>query len=177
MWKTLSEKIVHKNKWYKIIKNTIEFPNKKKGEYFTVDTGGGVIIIPIKDGKIIFEKVFRYPIKKYCLELPMGGINIHKKPLKAASEELEEETGYKAKKIRKIGSFIPFTGVSNEICYAFIATDLKLTKVNREISEEIELIEIEIEKAYKMAFEGKIKDGMTLAALSIARKYLLKNKF
>lgn len=174
MWKTLSEKVVHKNNWYKIIHKKFELPSKKKGDYFIVETTGSVAIIPVKNNKIIFEKLYRYPTNSYNLELPMGGINIHRNPLKAAKEELEEEIGYKADKMIKIGKFIPFTGISSEICYVFLAINLNFTGTKKEDTEFIKPVEVEIKKAYEMIDNGKIKDGMTIAALSLAKKYLLK---
>jgi len=174
MWKTLSSKVIHQNKWYRVLHNKFETPNKKIGNYYIVKTNGSSIVIPIKSNKIILEKQYRYPLKKWAIELPCGSVKRGSNYLKTAKEELKEELGYKAKSIKKIGLFAPYDGVSSEICVVFLATDLKFIGENKEETEWIKTFEIEIKKIYKMVEQGKIIDGMTLAALALVQKKLLK---
>ena len=64
-----------------------------------------IIKYSLKEPKIIVIGNFRYPINKYCLELPGGIIDksdllnddFHKAIENACLRELEEETGYKGK--------------------------------------------------------------------------------
>ena len=174
MWKTLSSKIVFKNPWWQIIKKDFEMPNKKRGEYYILDTKGSSMIVPIKGSKIVFEKEYRYPINEWVIQLPNGQAKHRNKFVQAAKDELQEETGYRARSIKKIGRFCPMNGVTNEITEVFLAAGLKFVGKSLEETEQIKNIEIDIKKAYKMIGEGKITDGQTLASLAIARKYLLK---
>ena len=71
-----------------------------------------------KKPKILIIANFRYPINKYCLELPGGIIDkkdllnddYHKAIENACLRELEEETGYKGKFL----SYIPCVGNTNQ---------------------------------------------------------------
>ena len=94
-------------------------------------------------------------------------------PLQMAKEELHEEVGYSGK-LKKVGSIFTINGVSNEKCHVFIASELKFIGTKLETSEEITTIEVSINDAYRMIEEGIIIDGLTISALTIARKYLLK---
>jgi ADP-ribose pyrophosphatase len=107
-------------------------------------------------------------------ELPAGGVEKGDTVLSAAKKELEEETGYSAHKFKKIGIYAPMNGLCKEICTVFIASDLKKKKQKLESTEFIEVEEISIKKAYKMIDDNEIQCGMTLAAMSIARKHLEK---
>lgn len=166
MWKTLSSKIVFKNPWWQIRRGRFEF-------YF-IDIKESAFIIPVKGNKILFEKQYRYPIKKWTIELPGGSVKQGSTSRKAAVEELREELGYEAGKLERIGKFVPYNGVSSEICSVYLATDLKFIGADQEEMEYIDPIEIEIKQAYKMVEENKIIDGMTIAALFLARNKLLK---
>ena len=78
-------------------------------------------------------------------------------------------------KFKKIGQFVPYNGVSKETCYVFQATDLKFVGCHREETEILKEVRLPIKKVYRMLDEGKFSDGMTMAALALARKYLVKN--
>jgi 8-oxo-dGTP pyrophosphatase MutT (NUDIX family) len=173
MWKTLSSKIVHKNPWWQIRKEEFITHTKKRGVYYFVDIKESVFIIPIKGNKILFEKQYRYPIKKWTIELPGGSVKKGSNTRKAAEEELREELGYRAGKLERIGKFVPYNGMSSEICSVFLATDLKFVGADQEETEYIDPIEIGIKQAYEMIEKNKIIDGMTIASLCLARKKLL----
>ena len=174
MWKTLSSKIVFNNPWWQIRKDRFETHTKKKGDFYFIDIKESSFIIPVKGSKILFEKQYRYPIKKWTIELPGGSVKKGSNARKAAEEELREELGYKAGKLVRIGKFVPYNGVSSEICTVFLATGLKFVGADQEETEYIDPVEIGIKQAYKMVEENKIIDGMTIAALFLARKKILK---
>ena len=173
-WKTHKSKRVFHCKWYDVIKNDVELPTKEKIEYFVVKTSPSVFIVPVtKDNKIIFTKQYRYPINDFSLELPAGNSD-GQNYLKAAKRELEEEAGYIPGKIERIGKFVPYNGVGSEVCYVYLARDLRKTKPKPEKTEFFEINKIPIIKAYKMVENNIINDGMTISSLFLAKKYLLK---
>jgi len=171
-YKTLSSKIVHTNPFYKVEKNKIVLSNGERGEYFIVKKGDAVCIVPIKNGKIVFVNQYRYVFDDWFLELPMGGAEKNKIK-KRALKELHEEVGYKTDNIQQIGQFSSINGLMDEYMHVFVARDLEFIGQKLESSEEgMEVVEIEISKAYVMAENGEIKDGQTLAALMLAKKYI-----
>lgn len=174
MWKRLASKIVHKNPWWQVRCDDFSLPSGKRGKYYVLETRGSVYIIALKDAKILFENQYRYPINAWGIELPGGQWHADLGAAASARLELREELGYTAKSLKKIGSFIPFNGVSNERCTVFIADGLKFVGEEKEETEEIQTLEIDPQEAYRMAEDGRITDGMTLAALAIARPYIFK---
>jgi len=172
MWKTLSSKVIHKNNWYRLVHDKFRFADGKIGDYYIVATDGSSMVIPLHDGKIVFVKQYRYPIKRWNLEIPAGGVKSGASFLQTAREELAEETGFKAKNLKCIGKFAPFMGVSNEICRVYLATGLTYIGKNHEKTEKIKIEEYSWKEIAKMIEENKIIDGMTLAALALAKKYL-----
>jgi len=172
--KKTSSKKIFKSKWFDIFHDKIILPDKKKGDYYYIYTLGSVMIIPItQDNKIILTKQYRYLTGKNSIEIPGGGMKTRNSK-NEAKKELEEETGYKAKNWKKVGEFYPFNGIASEKCHAYIAKDLIKTKQNLDDTEFIEVLKKPIKQVYEMIEKNEIKDGMTLAALNMARKYLIK---
>lgn len=137
MWKTKNSKIVYSNKYWKIRKNHFVTSANYEGEYDFVDVKGGVIIIPItNDNRILLTKQYRYTNGGYFFEFPAGGVE--ENPYSDAFRELQEETGFIAGSLEKVGHFYPYTGLSNEVIYLYLAYNLQTTTKNTEKTEEIE---------------------------------------
>lgn len=138
---------------------------------------GSVVIIPILDDKtnnIILIKQFRYAINKTILELPAGTLEKNENPLSCAKRELQEETGYKAKFLKKIAEFYPSPGIMTEKMHLFIAKNLVRSKQNFDIDEKIKVIVINLDKTIKMILKGFIKDAKTISGLLLYKNLLAK---
>lgn len=172
-YKTLSSKIVHQNKWFKVRRDGIVRPNGKRGEYFTVMTRPSVFVVALTPKKEIYlVRQFRYPAKKFSWELPAGGSD-GQKPLAAAKRELWEETGLRAAEWKKLAVINPMNGIADEEMYVYLATDLRQTQKNKSAEEGIvEIKKFSPAEIKKMVKGGKISDGQTLAALLL---YLQNN--
>jgi ADP-ribose pyrophosphatase len=173
IWETISSKTVLDTKWFKIKHNRYILPNNKEGDYYFVKSRGSAIVVPITgDGKIVMIKQYRYLIKKISTEFPMGGVEDNQLPIDAAKAELEQEAGYIANKFNNIGEFNPFIGVTDEICHAYVAKELKKTSQNEDDTEKIEINEYLPSEVDKMIEDGIIWDGQSMVAWHLAKKHL-----
>jgi ADP-ribose pyrophosphatase len=168
----ISSKIKSTNPWwtYKIDRYT--YPSGKEGEYHYVHTPGSVYIIPVlNSGRILLVNQYRYLNDMLSLEFPGGGIKEGEEADEAAHKELIEETGYDGK-LEKIGFFNPFSGVTDELCYVFIARNLNPSSDRiKDESEEFELVELSVEEIEEKIRSNEIFSGMTMASWA-----LVKNK-
>jgi ADP-ribose pyrophosphatase len=146
------------------VKN-VKLPNGEVVRIHVIEHNGSVVIIPLKNNKIILERQFRPVINKWAYELPAGSIEKGETAEECARRELVEETGYFPKKLKKIFSSYPSIGYSTELQHFFVATELK--KVGRKplLHEVIKLKEVSIEEAVDMIKKHKIIDGKTIQAL------------
>lgn len=131
------------------------------------------MIVPVEGGEIIMIKQFRYTTKRWCLEVPGGGVENNCSIQNAAKMELREELGFFGK-LKKIGEYCPWSGPTAELCSVYLATELKHVGQDLEETEDLKLKRIKIEDVYAMLDDGKFTERQTIAALSFARKYLLK---
>ncbi len=84
--------------------------------------------------------------------------------------ETEEETGYNITDVRKIFEAYMSPGSVTEILYFFIAEYSASMKVNKgggveHEEENIEVLELNFDKAISMIDTGEIKDGKTIMLL------------
>lgn len=170
--KTLSSEYVFRGKVIDVKRDDILVSNGHKSIREVVEHSGGVVILAIKDNKILTVNQFRYPIKTTSIELPAGKLEIGENPDFASKRELEEETGYIAKKWKSLGYIYTSVGFCNEKLYLYLATDLEYKQVNPDEDEIIEAKEYPIKEVFEMIDNGKINDAKTLCALLRAREYI-----
>lgn len=166
---------------YKLIKSEIRYKGKvfdHQVDEIQYDSGnigireiavhpGGAVVIPIKDdGKIILVKQFRYPLQKTLIELPAGKLDKNEDPFTCAVRELEEETGFKAKELTKLGAIYTAPGYCTEILHIYKAVGLIAGNHNREEGEQgMELLELSLDEIKRMIFSGEINDAKTIAGI------------
>ena len=127
--------------------------------------GAAAMLAFDEDKKIILVKQHRFP-HGYVLEIPAGTLEKREDPIKCAFRELEEETGYRAKKMTPLISFYPSIGYNSEIIHCYVASGLKKTADLKLDADEILSVEkIELGKLIKMIKAGKIQDAKTICAV------------
>jgi ADP-ribose pyrophosphatase len=164
---------VYETPWFKLeqaeVEKTID-GSSFTYTYLSVDPSVMVVAVDA-DGRIIIVRQYRYPTRRFSHELPGGGSG-GEPPAEAALRELEEETGYRAASIEKLGEFVTYCGLADEICHAYLATDLTAGQQRLENSEDITVHAVTYPQLLEMIADGKFCDGMGLAALHLARPRL-----
>jgi ADP-ribose pyrophosphatase len=103
-------------------------------------------------------------------ELPAGTIDPGEEPLKTASRELEEETGYSAGRIVPISRFYTTPGMTDEVMHAFLATDLRPVGQRLEPDESIQVHPVRWSAALEMADDGTLMDAKSMLTLFLAER-------
>ena len=130
-------------------------------------SGAAVILPVLADGSIVLIRNYRFAIDEVLWEIPAGGLAPDEDPAVCAARELAEETGYTAGRIEKLGEFYTCPGATDEMLYAYLATELVPGEQNLEAYEEIS-VEVCTEQAVRrMIADGTIHDGKTIAALAL----------
>ena len=174
-WKKLTSKIVDQNPWWNYQLDSFQIPNGVKGEYYYAHTEGSSLIIPVMDDdKIILVNQYRYLRDRESIEFPCGGVQPGHTYEEIARLELEEETGFVAQLWKTAGEFDPFNGVTDEMCKVFIARGLSYVKAKPEATEEFEVLQVAPTDLEAMIADGRIWDGMSLAAWQLVRKRFIK---
>ena len=172
-WKTLLHEELITTPWMSLYHDQFEMPNGKKGNYFFMHTRGSALTVPVNDeGKILLVRQYRYLTGDTSIELPCGGIKQGQSEEEAALAELVEETGYECTKLKKVGRFIPYNGLSDEFCTVYIARKLNFVGAKPDVTEQIEVMTLAPDEIDILIKKGKILDGMTIAGWLLGRESL-----
>ena len=127
--------------------------------------GAAAMLAFDENKKVILVKQHRYP-HGYVLEIPAGTLERGEKPEKCAFRELEEETGYKAKKMAPLITFYPSIGYNTEVIHCFVASHLKkVSDLSLDEDEILSVVKVEFKKLLAMIKTGKIQDSKTICAV------------
>lgn len=171
-WRVLKRSVAFSCPWYQIAREKIRLPTERVIDYYYVSIPPSVMVVPVTaDGRIVLLRQYRYPTRSFSYELP-GGNTRGKPPLAAGKEELFEETGYRARQWRRLGRFHPYSGMSDEVCHVFLATELTPGRQRLEDREFIQVITVPIREVFRRMERNRIQDGMTLASLLLVRSHL-----
>ncbi|MGC8649265.1 MAG: NUDIX hydrolase [Candidatus Micrarchaeia archaeon] len=167
------KKVFYKNDFLEFAVENKKVKNKMV-EIAEVIENDAVVILPILNNKIIMEWQYRPALGKYIYEIPAGHIKNGENKKYAVIRELEEETGYIAKRINKLLTFYSMPGISKMKTYVYIAKDLVKGKQNLDQDEIINIKFVTINKALQMIKSGNIKDEKTIIAILFYLKFFIK---
>ena len=134
---------------------------------------GSVVILALDDNKskrdplIVMERQYRHAAREYLLEVPAGKMEEGENALAAAKRELLEETGYKARRWRKMVRYFASPGFLGEFMQVFVAQGLTLGEAQPEYDEQLEIELIPLSRLLTMIEEGKVHDGKTLISVML----------
>lgn len=155
--------------------DTVKLINGKTAtREYSVHPGASAIIPVTDDGCIIFVEQYRYPVQAVTLELPAGKLKKGQSPLACAKAELAEETGFRAKSIKKLLEFNPSCAFSDEVLHIFVASGLKAGETHPDEDEFLNTKKIPVEKAFELVQKGKIRDSKTIIGLLYYKAFCLK---
>ena len=165
----LNRRTVYENRWMKVHEDKVAFPGGSEGIYGVVDKEDFVLIVPRhNDGRFQMVQQYRYPVGGRYWEFPQGSWETRPgaDPEKVALGELEEETGFRAYHLKKLGHLFEAYGFSNQGFHVFLADNLEAGTSARD-HEERDMITASFNKGEiaQMIQSGQIKDAPTIAAL------------
>lgn len=170
--KTISQKVVYKNKWLTLREDEIVRSGGKPGIYGVVEKPDFAIVIPVDGDKVHMVSQYRYTIGQRQLEFPQGAWedNPEADPTALAAGELREETGLVAKTMEYLGFQYLAYGFCDQGYHIYVARDL--TQGERQLDAEEEDLTCHVVSLTDLEakiISGEIKDASTCNAFGLAR--------
>lgn len=157
----------------RVRRDTVRLPDGKQAtREFVTHPGAVVMIAELPNGKLLFERQFRYPLDRVFLELPAGKIHPGEDILLTARRELQEETGYVAEHWHYLGVIHPCIGYSDERIEIFFAQGLSHVGHALDEGEFLEVHELHLDEAMEAVRDGRLTDGKSVACLLWAERVL-----
>jgi ADP-ribose pyrophosphatase len=135
-----------------------------------------VIVVPFLKDELVMIKQYRYPLGKVLLEFPAGHVEGNEDPAKTAKRELQEETGYKARKIERIYRYHPSVSRSNQNVHVFKATGLVEGRTRHDGGEDIDVHVMTARKVLQLIKQGKVESAGTLISYLLCCTGIMADK-
>lgn len=141
-------------------------PDGRKANFEIIRHPGGAAVLPIlPDGRVVLIRQWRAPVGGTVWEIPAGRLEPGEDPESCVRRELQEEAGYRAGRIEKLGEMFPAVGYCDELIHLFVARDLAPVPSAPEDDEVIEAVPVSLDEARAMVRRGEIPDGKTQLAI------------
>jgi ADP-ribose pyrophosphatase len=164
--KKISSQQLYRGRAVSLRMDTVEKSNGKTTTREVVEHSNCVAVVVVDDqDNVLLVRQYRYPVGKFLLEIPAGGIDPNEEPIDCVRRELQEEIGYFPQKIEELGGFYSVPGYGTEYLHCYLATDLVSSRLIAEDSEGIEVVRVPISKITQIITSGEICDAKSIAAL------------
>jgi ADP-ribose pyrophosphatase len=178
----LSSKVVYEGSLFRVRHDKLIEPGGKHSERDVIRHNGSVVILALdsskskKDPWVVIERQYRHAANQFLWEVPAGKLDEGEDALTGAQRELEEETGYRAKKWKPLVEYYASPGFLGESMMVFVAEGLIPGDAHPEEDEQIEFRLVRLSDLLKMIDKGAIKDGKTLTSVLLYARQLARKK-
>lgn len=165
----VSSRTVYRGPVFQVTTDQVIEPGGIKVRRDVIHHSGSVVILAVDDSaatpRVLLERQYRHAANDFLWELPAGRIDPGENELKAAKRELIEETGYRAKRWRRILKFYASPGFVAETMAVYMATGLQLGEAEPEADEIIHHRMMPLPRAVNMVLKGTIRDAKTISSI------------
>jgi len=178
--RVLSTQEVYRGPAFWVTTDYVLEPSGVRARRDVVRHTGSVVILPIKEGKpepqVLLVRQYRHAAQRHLWELCAGRIDHGENQLVAAKRELLEETGYSARRWKRVLRFWASPGFVAETMAIYLATGLLPGTAQPEEDEVIQTRFFPLSRAVQLVMTGKILDGKTICGLLWLQESTLRGK-
>ena len=162
--------VIYEGRVIRLIRETLEV----RGHCIVRETirhPGAVVVVPMLDrSRIVFVRQYRRAVDRFLLELPAGTLEPGERRDVCARRELEEETGWKAKRLTRLGQFYAAPGFISEQMTLFLARGLTPVPAHPEPDELVTPVILSLREAMRRIRTGAICDAKTIIGVAYAAR-------
>jgi ADP-ribose pyrophosphatase len=141
-------------------------PNGVEVDLDIVRHPGAAAVVPfVAEDRVLLIRQYRHAAGGTILEVPAGKLDDGEAPETCAARELEEEAGARAGRLEKLGWIFTTPGFTDEVIHLFAAFDIERVPVRPEDDELIEPVEMGLDEALELVWNGGLTDGKSAMAL------------
>ncbi len=171
------ERLVHQGKVVTLVDATFVDPDGQEFEREVVHHPGAVSVVAVLDdgATAVLVRQYRAAVDGFLLEIPAGKLDVEgEAPERAAARELEEEVGWRARRLEKLAEFYNSPGYCDEHSIVYLALDLEPCGLSAQGVEErhMSIEPVALADVPAMIADGRLVDAKTIIGLTLARQRL-----
>jgi nudix-type nucleoside diphosphatase (YffH/AdpP family) len=171
--------------WYPLRKYTLRYPRRDgtsqtlEREVYFNGPGAAVLLLDPARSTVLLTRQFRTAAlvngdAPRLIEACAGNVEPGDDPAETARKEAEQETGYRLRDLEKVLELYMSPGASAEKLHLYVARYDPADRRGegggvREEGEEIEALELSLDRAWEMVETGEIADAKTVLLLQHVR--------
>ncbi|MBK1735546.1 ADP compounds hydrolase NudE [Halorhodospira abdelmalekii] len=176
---TLHRNVVARSRLFRVEAIGLRFSNGVEVEYERLggSAAGAVLVVPIRaDGCVLMIREYAAGTERYELGLPKGRIEAGEAREQAANRELMEEVGYGAKRLTHLRDLTLAPGYFGHRTQIVLAEELYEQRLPGDEPEAIEVVPWPLDDLPGLLAQRELTEARSIAALYLARDYLLEKK-
>src|ERR1700730_1142794 len=173
--KILKSKVLYTGKVFRLQRDTVIEPGGVRADRDIIVHPGSVVVMPVfEDRRVLLIRQYRHTVGEFLWEFVAGRKEPGETPSVAARRELLEETGYTARRLRKMLHIIPTPGFVNEWMWIFAAEGLVEGTAQPEEDERITPRIFTLKQVDAMIQSGRLRDAKSIAGLLYYMRYVAR---
>lgn len=174
---TVGSERVFEGRVFNVRIDRIRFPDGAEHRIDVVEHPGSFTVLAMPaPHEVVLVRQYRHAVGRALWELPAGTAHPGEDPAAGAARELAEETGYRAGRMRRLGSFYATPGFCTETMHFFAAESLTPGEQMLDEDERIEVATFARDAAWRLVAQGEIADMKTVLALAWTESNQVKSQ-
>ncbi len=177
--KVTKRQTISQTRIFKVEAMDIIFSNGEQRQYERIvgsDKGAVLVVAKPTDESVLLISEYAAGMDRYELAFPKGKIDPGEDMLQAANRELQEETGFAAKRLTHIDSMTIAPGYLGHTTHIILAEDLYPSSIEGDEPEPLEVIEWSLHDIDSLMAKAEFSEARSIASLYKVRDMSLQVK-
>lgn len=156
---------------FQVLLTPVSYPDGTVKMHEQVQAPDVVRVYGIQDDSAILIREYRADVGRYVCRVPAGRVEPGESAEEAAKREFREEAGRDARHWELIKAAKPVLKFRYTVWH-FLATDLSFIGQDTEPDEDIEVLQVPLDRMPEMVLDGLVEeDSIAMTLLRISRRY------
>jgi 8-oxo-dGTP pyrophosphatase MutT (NUDIX family) len=168
-WTVHGERPVYSSEWVTVTLADVELPDGRRFPHHVVRMpGAGVAVVVRREHEVLMLWRHRIVTDTWGWEVPAGAVDAGEPPERAAERETLEETGWRPRGLRLLGTYAPMGGRCDQRTHVFAADAADHVGEPEDVHEAERIEWVPVERLPGLLRSGEISEGYTITALAWA---------